>query len=154
MLMISQYECSAFIIDTWIEFFAQGRSNLAPQKIPWDLLRTLVIETYGGKIDDAGDFQILSELVNGLLTPAAYEDEHRLVRGVEEDDHLIVPTGTNMRDFVEWVNQLPEREPPTYLGLPSNAEKLLLVNQGKKMISNLAKVTRMLDEGEQLLIEQ
>lgn len=92
--------------------------------------------------------------MNGLFTPAAYEDEHCLVPGVEEDGHLIVPSGTNMRDFVEWVNQLPEREPPTYLGLPSNAEKLLLVNHGKKMISNLAKVTRLLDEGEQLLVEQ
>jgi dynein heavy chain 1 len=49
------------------------------------------------------------------------------------------------------VNRLPEREPPTYLGLPGNAEKLLLVGHGNTMIENLAKVTDLLDEGEQLI---
>ena len=58
-----------------------------------------------------------------------------------------------MRDFTEWVNRLPEREPPTYLGLPANAEKLLLVGHGKAMISDLARVTTLLDEGEQLMVE-
>ena len=50
-----QYECSAFIIDAWIDSIAQGRSNVAPQKLPWDLIRTLVAETYGGKVDDSDD---------------------------------------------------------------------------------------------------
>ena len=48
---------------------------------------------------------------------------------------------------------LPEREPPTYLGLPANAEKLLLVGQAKEMCGNLGKVLRMLDEGEQIMAE-
>lgn len=117
------------------------------------MLRTLITETYGGKIDDSEDFQLLEDLVNSLLTPAAFEDEHSLVPGVEGDDCLKLPSGTNIRDFIEWVNRLPEREPPTYLGLPANAEKLLLVGYGKAMIANLAKVTNLLDEGEQLMVE-
>ncbi|PGH26987.1 dynein heavy chain, cytoplasmic [Polytolypa hystricis UAMH7299] len=148
----SDYECSAFIIDTWVDWIAQGRSNVAPQKFPWDLIRTLVTETYGGKIDDSDDFQQLEDLVDSLFTPAAFEEEHKLVPGVEEDE-LRLPSSTSLRDFVEWVNRLPEREPPTYLGLPANAEKLLLVGHGKKMIANLAKVTNLLDEGEQLMVE-
>lgn len=58
-----------------------------------------------------------------------------------------------MKGFLEWVNRLPEREPPTYLGLPANAEKLLLVGQGKNTIANLAKITDILEEGEQLMAE-
>jgi dynein heavy chain 1 len=46
---------------------------------------------------------------------------------------------------------LPEREPPTYLGLPANAEKLLLVGQGRSMIQNLGKITELLDESEQIM---
>ncbi|ODH44999.1 dynein heavy chain, cytoplasmic [Paracoccidioides brasiliensis] len=149
----SDYECSAFIIDTWVDLISQGRSNVAPQKFPWDLLRTLITETYGGKIDDSEDFQLLENLVNTIFTPAAFEDEHNLVPGVEGDECLKLPSGTNIRDFVQWVNRLPEREPPTYLGLPANAEKLLLVGYGKAVISNLAKVTTLLDEGEQLMVE-
>jgi dynein heavy chain 1 len=148
-----QYECSAHIIDHWVNTVAQGRSNVAPQKLPWDMITTLITEMYGGKIDDAGDFQQLDELVKSFLTPAAFEDDHKLVSGVENDELLTLPSGTSIRDFISWVNNLPEREPPTYLGLPANAEKLLLVGHGRKMISDLSRITTLLDEGEQLMVD-
>lgn len=124
------------------------------------MLRTLITETYGGKIDDEGDFARLAQLVNSFLTPAAYDIGHKLVDGLAssnledmDDGSLAVPSGTGMKDFMEWVNKLPEREPPTYLGLPANAEKLLLVGLGRSMIKNLGKITEILDEGEQLMAE-
>ncbi|OQE44831.1 hypothetical protein PENCOP_c002G07590 [Penicillium coprophilum] len=149
----SDYECSAFIIDHWVDAVSQGRSNVAPQKIPWEMIRTLIAEMYGGKIDDAGDYQDLENLVNSFITAAAFEDGYKLVSGVENDNLLTLPDTTSMRDFVAWVNNLPEREPPTYLGLPANAEKLLLVGHGRKMISDLSRVTTLLDEGEQLMVD-
>lgn len=156
---ILQYECSAFIIDTWVETVALGRSNVAPQNLPWDMIRTLIIETYGGKIDDEGDFALLTKLVKSFLTPAAYDIGHRLVEGAVSADvdtdvgTLIVPSGTSLSDFMDWIHKLPEREPPTYLGLPANAEKLLLVGQGQSMIRSLGKITELLDEGEQIMAE-
>jgi dynein heavy chain 1 len=139
---------------------AAGRTNVAPQKLPWDMIRTLIVETYGGKIDDEGDFARLTQLVNSFLTPAAYEIGHVLVEGFAgnglddaEDGSLVVPSGTTLKDFTVWIQKLPEREPPTYLGLPANAEKLLLVGQGLSMIQNLGKITELLDEGEQIMAE-
>ena len=141
---------------------ANGRTNVAPVKIPWDLIRTLITETYGGKIDNEGDWKQLSELVNTFFTPEAFEDDHKLVKGAprdeaevytEGDGSLTVPEGNEMKDFMEWVNRLPEREPPTYLGLPANAEKLLLVGHGRDTIANLARITEILDESEQLSAE-
>ncbi|KAJ2976789.1 hypothetical protein NQ176_g4738 [Zarea fungicola] len=67
----SDYECSAFIIDTWLDNVAGNRTNIAPQNIPWDMIRYLVTETYGGKVDDEGDFALLRQLVHQMLTPAA-----------------------------------------------------------------------------------
>lgn len=139
---------------------SSGRSNVAPQNLPWEMIRTLVSETYGGKIDDEGDFGRLRQLVNSILTVAAYDIGHKLVEGVAgsglddtEDGSLTVPNGTGMQQFMEWINHLPEREPPTYLGLPANAEKLVLVGLGKSMIADLGKITEILDEGEQLMAE-
>lgn len=121
------------------------------------MIRTLVIETYGGKIDDDGDFARLSQLVNSFLTPSAYDIGHKLVEGVAgnglDDGSLVVPGGTSIKEFMVWIQKLPEREPPTYLGLPANAEKLLLVGQGRSMIQNLGKITELLDEGEQIMAE-
>lgn len=141
---------------------ANGRTNVAPVKIPWDLIRILITETYGGKVDNEADFKQLSELVNNFLTPDAFENDHKLVKGAareeaefhgEGDGSLTVPEGNEMKDFMEWVNDLPEREPPTYLGLPANAEKLLLVGHGRNTIANLAKISEILDESEQLTDE-
>lgn len=98
------------------------------------------------------------------MTPEAFEDDHKLVKGAprndadaevytEGDGSLTVPEGNEMKDFMEWVNRLPEREPPTYLGLPANAEKLLLVGHGRDTIANLARITEILDESEQLSAE-
>jgi dynein heavy chain 1, cytosolic len=115
------------------------------------MLRYLITETYGGKIDDEGDFGLLRGLVTSFLTPDAYDVDHKLVDG--PDGGLVVPTGTTLQDFLAWVHKLPEREPPTYLGLPANAEKLLLVDLGRSLIGNLKKVVELLDEGEQLVTD-
>ena len=128
---------------------AQGRSNIAPSKIPWEMIRTLITEMYGGKIDDAEDYGILSSLVEDCMTPAAFEDGFQIVKS----EGLMLPSATGWKDFMGWVNDLPEREPPTYLGLPANAEKLLLVGQAKEMVGNLKRVVEMLDEGEQIMAE-
>jgi dynein heavy chain 1 len=124
------------------------------------MIRTLIVETYGGKIDDEGDFARLTQLVNSFLTPSAYDIGHKLVEGIAgsslndlDDGSLVVPSGTTLKDFTDWIQKLPEREPPTYLGLPANAEKLLLVGQGQSMIQNLGKITELLDEGEQIMAE-
>ena len=135
---------------------------MAPAKIPWDLIRRLITETYCGKVDDEGDFRALSSLVDKVMTPNAFESEHVLVEGnssKERNGHagdsgeLRVPSGTGMGDFMAWVNRLPEREPPVYLGLPADAERLLLVGHGKTTIGNVAKITEILEEGEQVMSE-
>lgn len=105
---------------------------------------------YGGKIDDEGDFEQLRQLVSKILDAAAFEEDHRLAEGGERDESLVVPSGRTMQEFSAWVAKLPEREPPTYLGLPLDAEKLLLVGQGQRMIADLERISDLLDEEEQL----
>jgi dynein heavy chain 1 len=108
---------------------------------------------YGGKVDNEDDFEQLKEIVKEVVDPAAYELNHQLVQPRENDDGLRVPSGTTMPDFMAWVAKLPEREPPTYLGLPANAEKLLLVEQGQVVIGDLKRVSDMLDEDELEIVE-
>jgi dynein heavy chain 1 len=117
------------------------------------MLRTLITEMYGGKIDDESDFRTLASLVDACMTPAAFEDNFQIVKDTEHSQGLVLPSATGWKDFMHWVDELPEREPPTYLGLPSNAEKLLLVGQAKEMVGGLKRVVEMLDEGEQIMAE-
>jgi dynein heavy chain 1 len=105
---------------------------------------------YGGKIDDEEDFATLSSLVNNFLTPAAFDDEYDIIKNIQHGDEkekLILPSGIKLEQFRQWVGKLPEREPPTFLGLPGNAEKLLLVGQASEMTGKLALIMGILEEG-------
>ena len=117
------------------------------------MIRTLVTEMYGGKIDDEADFKQLASLVESFLTPTAFEDHFEIVKGTPGAKALELPSTSGWKGFMNWVNELPEREPPTYLGLPANAEKLLLVGQANEMCGNLKRVVDMLDEGEAVMAE-
>lgn len=151
----ADYDCSAFIIQWWTDSIAKGRSNVAPRSIPWDMLRVLIAEMYGGKVDDNGDFTELRTLVEKTLTPEAFEEDFNLIGEVAGDVSIGVPlpAGTTKKEFIQWVQDLPEREPPTYLGLPSNAEKLLLVAHAEDMLKKLKTVMDVLDEGEHVMAE-
>jgi dynein heavy chain 1, cytosolic len=117
-------------IDTWLDSVAQGRTNVSPDKIPWEAMRSLItISGYGGRIDNDFDKRLLECFVDSLFTPAAYEIDYELV-DVEGVDNLVTPEGTKIEQFMNWVNKLPERQPPVWLGLPSNAEKVLSTSKG------------------------
>jgi hypothetical protein len=39
-----------------VDFLIQGRTNISPDKVPWDALRTLLTQAiYGGRIDNEFD---------------------------------------------------------------------------------------------------
>jgi dynein heavy chain 1 len=120
----------------------------------------MLAEMYGGKIDDEEDFKTLRSIVDNFMTPDAFEPDHNVIKGLQqlpgsksgvigevlEDQVLLLPDGTGWNDFGDWVHKLPEREPPTYLGLPGNAEKLLLMGQATEMMRKLSLVLGILDE--------
>ena len=68
------------MLDTWIDSVAHGRTNIAPKDVPWDMIRTLITEMYGGKIDDEADFRTLNSLVEKFMTPAAFEENFKIVK--------------------------------------------------------------------------
>jgi dynein heavy chain 1, cytosolic len=117
------------------------------------MIRTLITEMYGGKIDDESDFRALAALVEQCMTPLAFEDDFLIVPDTEAAAGLKLPSATGWKEFMGWVDELPEREPPTYLGLPGNAEKLLLVGWAERLVGGLRRVVGMLDEGESVMAE-
>ncbi|ORZ40908.1 dynein heavy chain [Catenaria anguillulae PL171] len=137
-------ECAMFTIDEWCDKAASGRSNLSPAKIPWAAVKTLVKESvYGGKIDVEFDQYVLNSFVDQLLVPQAYDHDFPLI-----DGHLAIPDGTRIEHFIEWAQQLPEREPPRWLGLPDNAEKVILAHHGTKLLGQIQKMRSLEDDSE------
>ncbi|XP_001636057.2 cytoplasmic dynein 1 heavy chain 1 isoform X2 [Nematostella vectensis] len=138
-------------LDTWLDSVAQGRTNLPPNKVPWDALRALLSSAiYGGRIDNDFDQRLLSTFVNRLFTVSSFESDFALVTDVDgkKGKNISMPEGIRREQFVQWVEHLPDAQTPSWLGLPNNAEKLLLTQRGQDLIAKLLKMQLLGDDDE------
>ena len=144
-------QCALDLIDTWLDASAGGRSNIAPERIPWDALQRLLIESvYGGKMDNDFDLRLLGSLVGHLFVPQSFDVKHELVPGARSNggsDAVLVPDAVRFEDFQAWIEALPDREPPSWLGLPDQAEDVLLMLQGNAFLAKVRKL-RLIDDSD------
>lgn len=80
-----------------------NRTNIDPEKIPWDALKTLISQSvFGGKIDNEFDQKILMSLVDKFFSPKIYNDAFALFDQPSGSDEpsLTVPEAKGHKDFV------------------------------------------------------
>jgi dynein heavy chain 1 len=129
-------------IDYWLESTAAGRANLAPDKIPWNALHTILTRTiYGGRVDNTFDSDALFGFMRQLFTADAYDPDFSLVVG----EQLLLPDTTKYSECVQWVDKLPSVESPVWLGLPANAEVMLAIKQAKAVVKDLQRIQDVVD---------
>ena len=138
-------------LDTWIDATAMGRTNLPPEKVPWEAIRILLSQCiYGGKIDNEFDQRLLTSFLNKLFTIKSFDPDFVLVSNVSgldsNKDKITMPEGIRRDHFLNWAETLAGRQTPSWLGLPDNAEKVLLTNETSQMISKLLKLQMLEDD--------
>jgi dynein heavy chain 1 len=122
-------------IDTWLGSVSRGRANINPAIVPWDAIRSLIKQSvYGGRIDSDFDQKILESFVDSYFTPRAYNVDFELVPKMNDIQGVPIPDGTKPEQFLDWVRSLPDREPPSWLGLPPSAESVIAVSQGTHLV--------------------
>jgi len=141
-------------LDTWIEATAMGRTNLPPEKVPWKAIRTLLSDCiYGGKIDNEFDQRLLSSFLEKLFVPESFERDFNLVSGVMVngiETNIKMPDGIRRDQFLSWVEQLEDQTSPDWLGLPNNAERVLLAQRGHDLVIKLLKMQQLDEDDEEL----
>ncbi|KAK1158695.1 cytoplasmic dynein 1 heavy chain 1 isoform X1 [Acipenser oxyrinchus oxyrinchus] len=134
-------------VDTWLDDTAKGRQNISPDKIPWAALKTLMAQSiYGGRIDNEFDQRLLNTFLERIFTTGSFDSEFKLASKVDGHKDIQMPDGIRREEFVHWVEMLPDTQTPSWLGLPSNAEKVLLTTQGIDMIRKMLKMQLLEDE--------
>lgn len=103
---------------------------------------------YGGKIDHPADQSQLDGLVERLLTPEAFEINYLLVD--TDEQKLRVPEAINLQQFQSWTEALPEREPPTWLGLRSNTQQVMLENESRRILATVSALTAAISASSEL----
>ncbi|CAH8499822.1 unnamed protein product [Heterobilharzia americana] len=142
-------------IDTWVDMAAMGRSNLPPEKVPWCALRTLLGQCiYGGKIDNLFDQRLMETFLSVLFTETSFEHDFPLVRNVDGQvgKNIVTPDGSSRDELLSWISKLPDIQTPSWLGLPNNAEKVLLTNLGGEMIGNLLKLQEAISDDDSIVV--
>jgi len=137
------------MLDIWIASVSQNRANIPPEKLPWDAFSTLLGQSiYGGHIDNEFDQKLLQSFIDRLFTKHSFDAEFPLVTNVEGQKDTPIPDGVRREQFMQWVSNLPDYQSPSWLGLPNNAEKVILSNLGDSCLANLLKMHALSEEDE------
>lgn len=74
--------------------FSQGRQNIAPDKIPWAALKTLMAQSiYGGRIDNEFDQRLLITFLDRIFTKGSFDSEFKLALKVDGHEDIKMPDG-------------------------------------------------------------
>ncbi|KPM05539.1 dynein heavy chain, cytoplasmic-like protein [Sarcoptes scabiei] len=153
----SDLKVSFDTLDTWIDAVSLGRTNLPPDKVPFDAIRTLLGQCiYGGKIDNDFDQRLLTTFLKKLFTPKSFDSEFILAFDHQDSEQITkinIPEGIIRRDeFLNWIESLPDRQTPSWLGLPNQAESVLSTNHGIDLIAKLLKLQLIEDDDDIVVI--
>ncbi|CAF4132742.1 unnamed protein product, partial [Rotaria sp. Silwood2] len=154
-------KCALDTIDIWIDLIAMGRTNLPIDKIPWEALRTLLSQCiYGGRIDNPFDQRLLNGFLSKLFSLTSLNTDMKLI--IEEQDEKLqqplvvtMPDGVKREQFVTWIEQTLRTliQQPSWLGLPNNAEIVLLTTRARETLAKLLKMSSIITNDEEDITE-
>ena len=135
---------AADTLDNWLDEAARGRESLPPNMVPFEALRSLFGQTiYGGKIDNDFDQSLLDTMLNKLFSEQAFDSNFTLAKTLGRD--ILAPESGSSESnsysgLTSWVmTSLPEQQAPSWLGLPDNAEKVVLTEKANLLVRKLLK---------------
>ena len=152
---MAAFRNAADAIDSWVDRASNGRSNLAPDRIPWEAIRELVALCYGGRIDNEFDELALRSLLQRFFCKEAFGLDYSLVfvdsqaegsSPPSSSPPIVVPEGRTAKAFSEWIAALPDSQLPAWIGLPPDADMLLLKTRGTVMLEGWLHLQNFADE--------
>eukprot|EP00004_Rigifila_ramosa_P014268 TRINITY_DN3231_c0_g3_i5.p1 TRINITY_DN3231_c0_g3~~TRINITY_DN3231_c0_g3_i5.p1 ORF type:complete len:3059 (-),score=575.29 TRINITY_DN3231_c0_g3_i5:95-9271(-) len=136
--------CALALIDSWLDIVSQKRSNIDPKKLPWQAIQTLLAQSvYGGRIDNDYDAALLESLIQSVFVPESFDPSFDFAPDPANSDlHVAGPSGPQHQDCVAWVQSLAASatESPGWCRLPSSAETLLKVAEGRTLLRKLLRL--------------
>jgi dynein heavy chain 1 len=128
------------VIDSLVTDACGKKSNIDPEKLPWEAIRTTLCKgVFGGRVTNDSDQEVLDGLVKRVFVPRAFNVDFTLV---DVESSPILPEGTSKDDCFAWINALPSHNPPTWIGLDADAEAA----RDKMVAESVVKKYRLVSE--------
>ncbi|KAL8455832.1 hypothetical protein Emag_000406 [Eimeria magna] len=149
---VADQKCALSIVDSWLSAAAQRgdavSDHVAPERLPWTAIRALITQVcYGGRLDNAVDERVLWSFVEHLFRPEAFESDFCLnspaagKTAEESGPELLLAPGELYKtheQYLNWIDSLPPRDMPEWIGFSYRAEWLLASRQAQSCITNWA----------------
>jgi len=130
--------CGRDVIDAWVDSVTNSGqlSNISPDKIPWDAIQSVLSEAiYGGRIDNEFDHVILRSFIRHLFCEDSYNRTFSLNVAASQEHRLESPDGRKREQFIDWIESLPAKGSPGWVGLPLHAERMLRISRANHTLS-------------------
>ncbi|EEQ97162.1 cytoplasmic dynein heavy chain, putative, partial [Perkinsus marinus ATCC 50983] len=143
--------CAVELTDKWLDEALEASSssednptkrrliNIDPAKIPWEAIRTTLIDVvYGGRLDNDTDREALTSIVEYLFSPKAYHKDFLLNPGAVDGDGVLlrVPDARKREDFLTVIDTLFTGKPtPQWVGLQPEVENYLKARRAGRCLA-------------------
>lgn len=130
--------CARDVIDNWLDSVTNNGqvSNVSPEKIPWGAIQAILSQAiYGGRIDNAFDQGVLDSFIRHLFNAESFDSDFPLNLCDDAEHRLLSPDGRRRDQFTAWVDALPVKGSPAWVGLPVHAEQMLRINMSQRILA-------------------
>lgn len=159
-------QCAMECIDQWVDLACPSNTtHINPEALPWEALCTTLSQSlYGGRIANSFDQAALDSFIRSIFRVENYgynatvAFDMSTVTAVSEDSTtsngkstsctplVTLPNGCGKEVFESWINSLPDKNSPTWLGLPSSAENQLQSVMGHQVLAGLTVLKGAVEE--------
>mmetsp|Transcript_18914 Transcript_18914/g.35259 ORF Transcript_18914/g.35259 Transcript_18914/m.35259 type:complete len:887 (+) Transcript_18914:2-2662(+) len=151
-------QCAMECIDQWVDKACPSNAaHINPEELPWEALCTTLSQSlYGGRIANVFDQAVLDSFIRNIFRVENYGHDAAVAfdmnsDSTSEDKKLLVPlvtlpNGSGKDAFQSWISSLPDKNSPTWLGLPSTAENHLQSVMGQHVLSGLTVLKGVADD--------
>jgi len=78
---------------------------------------------------------VLKAFINKLFCPESFNSDFLLNMETAKEHCLRSPDGRKREQFLDWIENLPHKGSPTWVGLPVHAEQMLRINRAQHTLS-------------------
>jgi len=126
------------VIDSLVE-----DKKVDPDKLPWDAIQeTFCKGVFGGRVTKPADQEVLEKLVNSIFVSKCFDVGFKLV---DIEDSPCLPDGSSKEECFDWINSLPSKTPPTWVGLDGSAEEtrdMMIARSVKEKAADVGEVMK------------
>jgi len=119
------------------EIIEESQGSLPQWEIVNGLLENAI---YGGRVDNPFDMRVLKTYLKQFFNNDIFQGSKKL------SNILTVPRTSTIKDYIQYISQLPDQDNPLMFGLPSNIDRSVQRFNSQRYINMLKAITAVSKE--------